>query len=201
MDQTTRYVTSLISASMKQLCPFEAQPPEILEQILENVDRPDLLALSLASPVVASVVIPRHLPGYCLDIQNISLLQKLCISPLRLRISSLEFVSQRDSARIHIYGDSALSLPGTQVVEIPESKEMPVSDPAVERLIFEMKNLRSFHWNVAGIQPSEGVFAALQSATSILESLKVHSLRLYGHNDVPDKWFLRDSPVSCAIIL
>ncbi|KAJ7102885.1 hypothetical protein C8R44DRAFT_347823 [Mycena epipterygia] len=181
---------------MEQSCPLEAQPPEILEQILEYVDRSDLLALSLASPsVVASVVIPRHLPGCCLDIQNISLLQKLSISPLRFRISSLEFVSERDSARIHIYGDSALSLPDTQVVEIPESKEMPFSDPAVDRLLREMKNLRSFHWNVAGIQPSEGVFTALQSATSILESFRVHSFRLYGHNDVPDNWFLRDSPL------
>ncbi|KAJ7102882.1 hypothetical protein C8R44DRAFT_945695 [Mycena epipterygia] len=120
----------------------------------------------------------------CLDIQNISLLQKLSISPLRFRISSLEFVSECDSARIHIYGDSALSLPDTQVVEIPESKEMPFSDPAVERLLLEMKNLRSFHWNVAGIQPSEGGFTVLQSATSILKSFRVHSFRLYGHNDV-----------------
>ncbi|KAJ6558303.1 hypothetical protein B0H19DRAFT_134136 [Mycena capillaripes] len=169
---------------------FEAQPTEILDQIVGNLsNQSDLLALSFASPVIAAVIIPRHLPVCCFDVQNIHLLQKISASPLRLQIFSLELVSQADTARIHLYGEPAVSLPDTDVVEHAGV------DDILPTLLHEMKNLRSFHWNVTGISPSTDVFAALLSSTPALESVKIHSLRSYGHNDVPDGWFLRESPL------
>ncbi|KAJ7841839.1 hypothetical protein B0H13DRAFT_2414330 [Mycena leptocephala] len=152
---------------------FESQPVEIIDHILEHIpDQSDLVALSFASPVIARVVIPRHLP-----------------SPLRLQILSLELVSQADTARIHLYGQPVASLPDTNVVENADI------DQIIPALLREMTNLRGFHWNVAGIPPSAEIFAALQSSAPSLECVRIHSLRPYGHNDVPDQWFLRNSPL------
>ncbi|KAJ6632394.1 hypothetical protein B0H10DRAFT_13836 [Mycena sp. CBHHK59/15] len=58
-----------------------------------------------------------------------------------------------------------------------------------------MKKLRGFHWNAAYIQPSDDIWTALQALPDGLESLKVHSVRPRGENDVPDKWFLSESPL------
>ncbi|KAJ7472020.1 hypothetical protein FB451DRAFT_1471104 [Mycena latifolia] len=176
-------------------CSLEAQPVEILDQILGHVPNPsDLLALSFASTIVANVIVPRHLPSCCVDIQNISLLQKLLASPLRFQIFSLELVSRADVARINLYGNPVgLSLPGTEIAEITD----PTGGPhqAVTLLLREIQNMRSFHWNVAGIPPSVDIFTALQSSAAALESVRIHSLRQYGHNDVVDKWFMQDSPL------
>jgi hypothetical protein len=169
---------------------FESQPVEIIDHILEHIpDQSDLVALSFASPVIARVVIPRHLPVCCFDIQNLPLLHKLSSSPLRLQILSLELVSRADTARIHLYGQPVASLPDTNVVENADI------DQIIPALLREMTNLRGFHWNVAGIPPSAEIFAALQSSAPSLECVRIHSLRPYGHNDVPDQWFLRNSPV------
>ncbi|KAJ6552073.1 hypothetical protein DFH09DRAFT_601341 [Mycena vulgaris] len=173
-------------------CPIEDQPVEIIDQILEHIPNPsDLLALSFASSIVASAVIPRYLPSCCFDVQNIPLLQKLVGSPLRLQILSLELVSQADVVRIHLYGNpGVLSLPDTAIVPITGA---PSPHETLATLIRGMPRMRSFHWNVAGMEPSPDILDALQSSS--LECIRIHSLRRRGNNDIPDNWFLRESPL------
>ncbi|KAJ7622760.1 hypothetical protein DFH06DRAFT_763816 [Mycena polygramma] len=176
---------------MAKYSSFEAQAVEILEQIFEQVpDQSDLLSLSFASTVFAKVIIPRYLSDCCVDVQNTPLLQKILLSPLRHRISSMEIVSKADTAGIRLYEEKpVLSLPGTNVVDDADF------DATLLALLREMTGLRKFHWNVTGIPPSPDIFVALQSRASPVECVQIHSLRSKGHNDVPDRWFLRDSPL------
>ncbi|KAJ7622759.1 hypothetical protein DFH06DRAFT_1231500 [Mycena polygramma] len=170
---------------------FEAQPTEILDQIFDHIpDQSDLLALCFASPNLAEVLIPRYLPICCIDVQNTPLLQKLLLSPLRHQIPSLELVSKADTVGIILCGEErVLSLPNTHVMENADV------DGTLPALLREMNGLRAFHWIVTGIPPSTNILAALHSRALPLESVKIHSLRPKGHNDVPDRWFLRDSPL------
>ncbi|KAJ7140033.1 hypothetical protein C8R43DRAFT_1018737, partial [Mycena crocata] len=141
---------------------------------------------------VCGVIIPRHLPSCCIDIHNLSLLQKLSTSPFRLQIISLELVAQADTDRIHLYGGPVLSLPDTELVKLKDSW---VSEKTLVQLLPELPNLRSFHWNVTHIPPCVEILASLQSCAAHLEGVRIHNLHPYGRNDVPDKWFLYDSPL------
>ncbi|KAJ7640283.1 hypothetical protein DFH06DRAFT_625796 [Mycena polygramma] len=197
---------------------FETQPVELLEHIFEHVsDQSDLLALSFASTILARVVIPRYLPVCCVDVRNIPLLRKLSLSPLRHEIHSLEIVSGADIAKILLYRtrrNPTLSLPDTEVIDnadvdatlpvfLRQMNSLPNThvvenadvDGTIPALLREMTGLRAFHWNVTGIPPSTDTLAALYSRALPLECVKIHSLRPTGHNDVPDGWFLRDSPL------